>query len=72
MILRTVMFAAGLTLIPAVVNAVGWHSRKRCRRPGSADECRRQYHVAAKADRVDDAMHRFMDAALADVEGWTE
>lgn len=72
MILRTVEFAAALTLIPAVVIAAGWHARKRRRRPGSADECRRQCHVAAKADRVDGATHRFMDAALADVEGWTE
>ncbi len=73
MILRIIMAGAALTLIAVMVIAVVSHSReRRVRRPGSADECRRQCHVAAKADRADGAMHGFMDAALSDVEGWTE
>ena len=72
MIFRTVKFAAALTQISAVVIAADWTSCKRRRRPDSAGECRRQCHVAARADRADGATHRFMDAALADVEGWTE
>jgi hypothetical protein len=42
------------------------------RRPDFAAECRRQSKLAAKADRADADMLGFMDAALADVDGWTE
>ena len=42
------------------------------RRPGFAQECRRQCHLAAKADMADTSMQQFMDQALADVDGWTE
>lgn len=41
------------------------------RRPGFADECRRQSQRAAQADMADTDLLRFMDAALADVDGWT-
>ena len=40
------------------------------RRPDFAAECRRQSRLAAKADRADRALLKFMDAALADVDGW--
>ena len=40
------------------------------RRPDFAAECRRQSRLAAKADRADRALQKFMDAALADVDGW--
>ena len=42
------------------------------RRPDFADECRRQSHLAAKADMGDADLLDFMDKALADVDGWTE
>jgi hypothetical protein len=42
------------------------------RRPDFAAECRRQSKLAAKADIADADMLGFMDAALADVDGWTE
>ena len=42
------------------------------RRPDFAEECRRQSHLAAQADATDTDMLRFMDGALADVDGWTE
>jgi hypothetical protein len=42
------------------------------RRPGFAEECRRQCLLVAQADSADTAMHQFMDEALADVDGWTE
>ena len=42
------------------------------RRPDFAAECRRQSLLAAQADRADMDMQRFMDAALADLDGWTE
>lgn len=42
------------------------------RRPDFAEECRRQSRVAAQADAVDTDIQRFMDDALADVDGWTE
>jgi hypothetical protein len=42
------------------------------RRPGFAEECRRQSRLAAQADISDTDMQRFMDKALADVDGWTE
>lgn len=42
------------------------------RRPGFAEECRRQCLLVAQADSADAAMQQFMDEALADVDGWTE
>jgi len=42
------------------------------RRPGFAEECRRQCHLAAQADIVDTDLQHFMDEALADLGGWTE
>lgn len=40
------------------------------RRPGFAAECRRQAMLVAKADRRDADLSDFMDAALADLDGW--
>ena len=42
------------------------------RRPDFVEECRRQSRLAAQADLADTDLLRFMDAALADVEGWTD
>ena len=42
------------------------------RRPDFAEECRRQCLLVAQADMADTDMQHFMDAALADVDGWTE
>lgn len=42
------------------------------RRPNFAEECRRQSRLAAEADKADADMQRFMDEALADLNGWTE
>lgn len=42
------------------------------RRPGFAQECRRQSLRIAEADSADLALQSFMDAALADVTGWTD
>lgn len=42
------------------------------RRPGFAEECRRQSRLAAIADAADPDLEAFMDAALDDMEGWTE
>lgn len=42
------------------------------RRPGFAQECRRQCLLVTQADSADTAMQQFMDKALADVDGWTE
>lgn len=42
------------------------------RRPGFAAQCRRQSRVAALADMADADLQQLMDAALADVDGWTE
>ena len=42
------------------------------RRPGFPAECRRQCRLTAQADRADHNLLRFMDEALADVDGWTE
>ena len=39
-------------------------------RPGFAEECHRQSRLAAQSDRADKDMQRFMDDALADVDGW--
>ena len=42
------------------------------RRPGFAEECRRQSLLAAAADRGDAGLMAFLDAALDDVEGGQE
>ena len=42
------------------------------RRPDFAKECRRQSRLAARGDMADTDMQRFMEDALADVDGWTE
>jgi hypothetical protein len=42
------------------------------RRPGFAEECRRQSRLAAQADMADTGMQHFMDEALAEIDGWTE
>ena len=42
------------------------------RRPDFAEECRRQSRLVARADESDRDMGPFMDAALADLDGWTE
>lgn len=42
------------------------------RRPGFAQECRRQSRLVAKVERADMQLERLMDEAVADVEGWTE
>ena len=41
------------------------------RRPDFAQECRRQSRLAAQADLADTDMQRFMDEAVAEVDGWT-
>lgn len=41
------------------------------RRPGFAEECRRQSKLASQADRADVGMMDFMDEALSEVDGWT-
>lgn len=38
------------------------------RRPGFAEECRRQSLVVAKADAIDQDLQDFIDAALADLD----
>jgi hypothetical protein len=38
------------------------------RRPGFADECRRQARVVAAADATDPDLDAFLDAALADLD----
>ena len=40
------------------------------RRPGFDAECRRQSRLAANADSRDPDLSAWMDAALADVDGW--
>ena len=42
------------------------------RRPGFAEECRRQCLLAAQADIADTDMQQLMDGALVEVDGWTE
>jgi len=42
------------------------------RRPGFAEECRRQSLLVAAAERGDAELMAFMDAALDDIEGWIE
>ncbi|MDA8230073.1 MAG: antitoxin MazE family protein [Magnetospirillum sp.] len=41
------------------------------RRPGFAEECRRQSVLAAQADATDPGLSHLMDEVLADVDGWT-
>ena len=38
------------------------------RRPGFADECRRQAQAVAAADAMEPGLDAFMDAALADLD----
>ena len=40
------------------------------RRPGFAEECRRQARIVAAADAADRALNTFMDAAFLDT--WTD
>jgi hypothetical protein len=40
------------------------------RHPGFAEECRRQCRLVAQVEEADTDMDRFMDAALADLQGW--
>jgi hypothetical protein len=40
------------------------------RRPDFVRQCRRQSRLAARADAKDAGMQHFLDAALADVDGW--
>ena len=42
------------------------------RRPGFAEECRRQAMIVAAADAADEELLAFLDAALADIEGWDD
>jgi len=42
------------------------------RRPGFAQECRRQSLLLAQADQKDQDMQDLMDAALADIDGWAQ
>lgn len=42
------------------------------RRPNFAEECRRQSRLAAASDASDADLQRFMDEALADVDGGTD
>jgi hypothetical protein len=41
------------------------------RRPGFAQECRRQSMVVAQADLEDAALDAFMEGALTDANDWT-
>lgn len=40
------------------------------RRPGFANECRRQAALVAQTDRRDTDLDDFMDAALSDLDDW--
>ena len=42
------------------------------RRPDFAEECLRQSRLVAQADQKDQALHDLMDAALTDIDGWSE
>jgi hypothetical protein len=42
------------------------------RRADFAEECRRQSRLIAQADNKDTELQQLMDAALTDVDGWTE
>jgi hypothetical protein len=41
------------------------------RRPGFAEECRRQSLLAAASDVADEGLAAFLDEALGGIEGWT-
>lgn len=41
------------------------------RRPGFAEECRRQSRLVAEADRANSDLAAFIDAALTDIVDWT-
>ncbi len=41
------------------------------RRPGFAEECRRQSRLVAEADRADSDLAAFIDATLTDIVDWT-
>lgn len=40
------------------------------RLPGFAAECKRQCELANQSDLADTALHKLMDDALLDVDGW--
>ena len=42
------------------------------RRPGFAEECRRQAALVAAANRADAGLSDFLDAALEDIDGWDD
>ena len=42
------------------------------RRPDFAEECLRQSRLVAQADQKDQDLHDLMDAALANIDGWSE
>jgi len=42
------------------------------RRPGFADECRRQSRLVAQADMADPELQGFLEAALSDLDSETE
>ncbi|MDF2865051.1 MAG: hypothetical protein K0S02_5323 [Achromobacter mucicolens] len=42
------------------------------RRPGFAEECRRQSLAIALSDQADEQVERLMDDAAAEVDGWTK
>ncbi len=42
------------------------------RRPDFAEECQRQSLLVAQADSTDKDLLPLMDAALADLDGWTD
>lgn len=42
------------------------------RRPGFAEECRRQSLAIALSDKADAQLERLMDDAAAEVDGWRE
>jgi len=41
------------------------------RRPGFAEECRRQSLIAAASDLADRDLANFLEGALSETEGWT-
>ncbi|MFY9971969.1 MAG: antitoxin MazE family protein [Roseiarcus sp.] len=41
------------------------------RRPGFAEECRRQARLAAVSDLADQELAAFFDTALSDARGWS-
>jgi len=41
------------------------------RRPGFAEQCRRQSLAIASSDKADEQLERLMDDAAADANGWT-